>query len=101
MSGGPSTLQQRDRKRAALQSDEENSENGEDDSEDNSEDDSDDDSDDDEPEYSDGPEYGGDSYGRRAMRRGAKRSKGATRNGPTTEFAKVKNAKPRQTHSAE
>ena len=80
MSGGPSA---RARKRAASQSHEENSESDDDDSED------------DEPEYSD------DSYGGRAVRRGAKRTKDAKRNSTTTEFAAFKNSKPRQTHSAE
>jgi hypothetical protein len=113
MSGGPNTLQQQARKHIASQSDEENSKNGEDNSEDDggdgskddskdgSKDDSEDNSEDDKLEHSDGPEYGGDSYGGRAARRGAKRSKGAMRNGATTEFTTVKNVKPRQTHSAE
>jgi hypothetical protein len=35
------------------------------------------------------------------VRRGVKRSKGATRNGTTTEFTDFKNTKPRQTHSSE
>ena len=88
MSGGPSA---RARKRVASQSDEENSESDEDDSEYDSEDSGEDD----EPECSD------DSYGGRAVRRGAKRTKDAKRTGTTTEFAAFKNSKPRQTHSAE
>jgi hypothetical protein len=95
MSDGPSTFQQRIRKLVASPSDEENSEDGEDNSEangkDDGEDDGEDDSEDDEPADSDDPDYG-----RRALRRGAKRSKGTT-----TEFTKIKNVKPRQTHSAE
>jgi hypothetical protein len=68
----------------------------EDDSMGDSEDVSEDDSEDDEPEDSDDPDYGG-----RAVRREVKRSRGTTHNGTTTEFTEFKNAKPRQTHSAE
>jgi hypothetical protein len=95
MSDGPSTFQQRVRKLVASPSDEENSEDGEENSEENGEENGEDDSEDDEPEDSDDPDYG-----RRAVRRGAK-AKGATRNRTTTEFTKIKNVKPRQTHSAE